>query len=184
MIILLGRLSLHPHPCPLPPLPVKYTTPSWPGKFLQRNQLIALWVFPFKWLFLLLLYNSLPLTFVILIMICLGMGLSGFILFGTFWPSCPRYLFTSLVGIFLAIISSNTFVITFPVLLKPQSCISWHILYHLTELICCFRVFFISWCAVLIGCFMLFYLPDYSFILLCHSVGCSLLHIVVLYLRN
>ena len=60
-----------------------HTTPLWLAKFLQRNQLITLWGFPCKWLFVfLLLTSNFFLNFAMLVMICLGVSLFGFTCLG------------------------------------------------------------------------------------------------------
>ena len=66
--------------------------------FLLRNQLIALWGF-----------LSLSLSFANFIIICLGVGLFGFSLFGALCTSCILILVSFRSGMFSAIISSNIF---------------------------------------------------------------------------
>ena len=104
----------------------------------------------------------------ILIMICLGVGLFGFILFGTFCASCTWISFSSFRFGKFSGISSNKFLIPFSFhFLKPLLCVGWHILYYPIDLICCVHLFFICLFAILIGWFPLFYLPDYLF---CYSL--------------
>ena len=100
------------------------------SKFLTRNQLIALWGFTCNWLFvslLLLLEFSLSLTSTVLI-VCLIVGLFGFILCGTLCASCT-WISVSFIRFekFSIIIFSNTWLIFFllsslpgtPVILMP-----------------------------------------------------------------
>ena len=65
-------------------------------KVSGKNQLIALWGFPCMWFFLFLFlpleFSRNFLTFAILIMICLGVGLFGFIFFETLCNSCTWIL--------------------------------------------------------------------------------------------
>ena len=65
--------------------------PFWPAQFRQRNQLIALWGFLDKKLFLFIAsfrILSLSFAFVTLIMVYLGVSLFGFSLVWVFWASC------------------------------------------------------------------------------------------------
>ena len=89
---------------------------------------------------------SLSFTFAILIMICLGVGLYGFILFGILCVSytCITVSFF-MFGKFSAIISSNTFLISSLSLLLLESllCIGWHVFYYPIGHLRCFKFFFI-----------------------------------------
>ena len=115
MIVLLARVDLVLGPC-FSSLWISYARPFWTEVFLLRNQWTALWelfrvsncfsLAPFKIL-------SLYLTFGILIMMCLGVGLFGFILFGilcAFW-TYMSVSFTRLEKFSIIIIFSNKFSI-------------------------------------------------------------------------
>ena len=99
-------------------------------------------------------------------MLSLGVGLFGFILFGTLYPSCTWICFLLWVGKFSAIISSNTSLIPFPlsspsetpIMCKLAHFISSHISHMLLS------CFFIFLSAVLTGIFLLFYLSSRSLI--------------------
>ena len=66
----------------------------WSVKFLQRNQLIALWEFPCIGLsFSLAAIRILSLNFLILILICFGLDRVGFILFQDFCAPCTQISF-------------------------------------------------------------------------------------------
>ena len=103
---------------------IYHAHPFWPETFLQRNRLIALWkLLVYDSLFFFCRhYNSLYIfNFAILIMIYLDVYPFWFILFGTL---CSSYTWVSVsfftFWMFLAIISSNTFWITFSLfLLEP-----------------------------------------------------------------
>ena len=86
-------------------------------KVSQKSLLIALWECPCTWLFLLVPLEF-DLNFAILIMICLAVGLFGFILSGTLCASCS-WISGSFFRFrkFSAIISSNTFSTPFSLLL-------------------------------------------------------------------
>lgn len=97
------------------------TIPSWPVKLLMRNQLISLIVFPlYATCFPLVSFKivCLPLTYAILTRICFGVGLFGFIFFGTLHAS-QNWISVSFPGLgkFSAVISFNKFSVTFSLLI-------------------------------------------------------------------
>ena len=117
MIALLGKVILVVGLC-FSSLWIFHVKPFWPAKFLLRNQLTVLWELPCRQLtafFLRLLRFSLSLTFGIVIIMCLGVGLFEFILFGALCTSwtCTSISFTRL-GKYYIIISSNKFSIPGP----------------------------------------------------------------------
>ena len=80
------------------------STPFWLATFWGKNQLVALWGLLCVWLFVLLfLPPEFSVTFAILIMICLDLGLLGFMLFETlydytFLTPFPHILFTCFIS--------------------------------------------------------------------------------------
>ena len=86
MISLLGRAALAVGPCSSW-LRIFLANPLLPAKFLLRNQLTVLWELPCRQITAFKIL-SLSLTFGIIIMMCLGMGLFASILFGTLFASC------------------------------------------------------------------------------------------------
>ena len=95
-------------------------------------------------------FRILSLTFATFIIICLGVGLFGFNLFG---PLCAYFILISVsfrFAKFSAIISSNIVSIPFLFLhlLGSLLCIDWPTLYFPIDLLYCFHVFsfgFLSW---------------------------------------
>ena len=100
---------------------VKKLADSLMGALLKVNNCLS--VATFKIL-------SLSLTFAILIMRCLGVGLFGFIMFRSLWASwpCVSFSFTRL-GNFLVIISSDRFLIPFSLSLLLLVSL-WYGYYH------------------------------------------------------
>ena len=117
--------------------------------------------------FFLVAFRILSLTFGILIVICLCVCLFGFTLFGTLCASFRWIIFFFRFGKFPAIISSNTFLTPFfLLLLELLSCDCSHIWrYPQSHMLPLFFSFvFLS--AFLMGWFLLFCLPDHLQILL------------------
>ena len=112
---------------------------------------------------------SLYLSFGILIMICVSVGLFGFIMFG---PLCASYIWISVsflrFGKFSATTPSNRFLILSRslFLLVSLHCECLMLSQKLLKMFPLFKLIFLF--AVLIGWFLLFYLPDHLRILLKH----------------
>jgi len=91
-------------------------------------------------------FRILSLTFAIFIIICLGVGLFGFNLFGAFCAPCILLSVFFRFEKFSAIISSNIFSIPFSFSSPLEFlvlCVDWPTLYYAIGLLYCFHVFFI-----------------------------------------
>ena len=113
-------------------------------------------------------------------MLCLVLDLFGFILFGTICVSCTWVsIFFVRFGKSSAIISTNTFLVSFSLSLlsgAPIMCrLACFILIYRCHFVFFFFLKFVFLTAVLIGRFSLFCFPDHLFVFLWHLVCCSLL---------